>query len=89
MGGPRPRAPKRPIINTNQPIHKISPHAKFQVRSYPRSAAIVFTTDARTDGHSSNILESPPEQMSPKNLGSQINISMRYKRIDKTNIPPL
>ena len=29
------------------------------------------------------------DRMSPRNLGSQINISMRYTRIDKTNIPSM
>ena len=41
-------------------------------------------TDGRTDRHSSNVLEFCPDQMSPRNQGSQIYISMRYKRIDKT-----
>ena len=51
-----------------------------------RSEAIVITTDGRTDRHSSNVLEFRADQMSPRKLGSQINISMLYKRIDKTNI---
>ena len=29
------------------------------------------------------------DQMSRRNLGPQINISMHYTRIDKTNIPPM
>ena len=37
----------------------------------------------RTDRHSSNVLEFRADQMSPRNLGGQINISMRPTRIDK------
>ena len=61
--------------------------AKFEVRSSLRSDAIVITTDERTDRHSSNVLEF--DQMSTRNLGSQINISMRPTRIDKINIPSI
>ena len=65
----------------------------FQVCSSLRSDAIVFTTygrtDGRTDRHSSNVLEFCADQMSPRNIGSQIFISRCYKRIDKTNIPSL
>ena len=60
--------------------------AKFEVRSYLRSVAIVITTDGRTDRHSSNVLEFRADQMSARNLGTQINISMRPTRIDKSNI---
>ena len=64
--------------------------AKFEVRSSLRSEAIVITTDARTEGrtdrHSTNVLEFRADQISPRNIGSQINISMRPTRIDKTNI---
>ena len=60
--------------------------AKVEVRSSLRSGAIVITTDGRTDRHSSNVLKFRADQMSPRNLGSQINISMRPRRIDKTNI---
>ena len=35
------------------------------------------------------ILEFHDDQMCPRNLGSQINISMRPTRIDKTNIPSM
>ena len=35
------------------------------------------------------ILEFRADQMYPRNLGSQINISMRPTRIDKTNIPSM
>ena len=41
--------------------------------------------DERTDRHKSNILEFRADQMSPRNLGSQINFSMRPTRDDKTN----
>ena len=41
------------------------------------------------DRHSSNVLEFRADQMSPKNLGSQINIFMRYTRINKSNIPSM
>ena len=44
-------------------------------------------TVGRTDIHSSNALEFRADQMSARNLGSQINISMRPTRIHKTNIP--
>ena len=40
----------------------------------------------RTDRHISNVLEFCIDQMSPRNLWSQIIISRRYTRIDKTNI---
>ena len=43
-------------------------------------------TDGRTDRHSSNVLEFRADRMSPRNVGSQINISMRPTGIDKTNI---
>ena len=47
-------------------------------------------TDGRTNRHSSNVLEFCADQMSPRNIGSQIIIISRcYKRIDKTNIPSL
>ena len=58
----------------------------FGVRSSLRSDAIAITTDGRTDRHSSNVLEFRADQISPRNLGSQINISMRPTRIDKTNM---
>ena len=67
--------------------------ANFQVSSSLRSDAIVFTTDGHTDGrtdrYSSNVLEFHADQMSSRNLGSQINISRRPTRIDKTNIPSI
>ena len=67
----------------------ISKHAKFQVPSFLRSDAIVITTYGRTDRPNSNVLEFRADQMSPTNLGSQINISRCYTRIDKTNIPSM
>ena len=45
--------------------------AKFEVRS------------GRADRHSSNVVELRGDQMSPRNVGSQINISRCYTRIDK------
>ena len=42
--------------------------------------------DGRTNRQSSNVLEFRPDQMSPGNLGSQINISRCLTRTDKTNI---
>ena len=57
----------------------ISPFAKFEVRSSLRSDAIVITTDG--DGHSSNVLEFS-DQISPRNLGSNINICKCYTRIE-------
>ena len=62
---------------------------KFEVRSSLRLDAIVITTDGRTDRHSSNVLEFRADRMSPRNVGSQINISMRPTGIDKTNIPSM
>ena len=66
---------------------------KFEVRSSLRSEAIVITTDGRTDRrtdrHTSNVLEFRVDQMSERNLGSQINIYRRPTRIDKTNIPSM
>ena len=59
--------------------------ANFQVCSSLRTDAIVFTTDGHTDGrtdrHSSNVLEFCADLMSPRNIGSQIIISMCYKLI--------
>ena len=72
---------------TNQRMDSVSLSVKFQVCSYLRSDAIVFTSDGRKDRHSSNVLELRADQMSLRYLGSQINISMRPTRIDKTNIP--
>ena len=60
--------------------------AMFQVRSSLRSDAIVITTDGRTDRYNSNVIEFRADQMSPRNLGSKINISRFYTRIDKSNI---
>ena len=71
------------------PLANISLFAKFEVRSSLRSCTIVIKTDGRTDRHSSNVLEFRADQMSPRNLGYQINISMRPTRIDKTNISVL
>ena len=74
-----------------RPMANRSLFAKFEVRSFLRSDAIVIYTGGRTDGHrhSSNVLEFRADQMSLRNLGSQINISMRPTRIDKTNIPSM
>ena len=62
--------------------------AKFEVRGSLRSDAIVTTIDGRmdrqTDRHSSNVLVFLADQMSSRNLRSQINISRRPIRIDKT-----
>ena len=58
-----------------------------EVRSSLHSDAIVITTDGRTDRHSLKVLEFRADQMSPSNLGSQINITMRPTRFDETNIP--
>ena len=60
--------------------------AMLEVRSSLCSYGIVITTDERTDRHSSNVLEFRADQMSPSYLGSQINISNRPTRINKTNI---
>ena len=58
----------------------------YRRRPYGRTAG-------RPDRHSSNVLEFCADQMSPRNIWSQIIISiiisMCYKRIDKTNIPSL
>ena len=40
--------------------------------------------DRQTDRHNSNVLEFGADQMSPRNLGSLINIFMRPTGIDKT-----
>ena len=71
-------------------MDNISISANFPVFT---SDAVVFTTDGHTDGrtdrHSSNVLEFYADQMSPRNIAAQINISRCYKRMDKTNIPSL
>ena len=76
-----------------RPMASRSVFAKFRLRSALRSDAIVITTHSRTEGrtdrHISNILEFRADQISPINIGSQINISMHPTRIDKTNIPSM
>ena len=74
MGGTGSGGPIQPIFNTDRPMANGRLFAKFEVR---------------TDRHSSNVLEFRADQMSPRKLGSQINISMRPTRIDKTNIPSM
>ena len=75
------------------PMANRSLFAKFEDRSSLRSDVILITTDGRMDGrtdrHSSNVLEFRANEISLRNLGSQINISMRPMRIDKTNIPSM
>ena len=46
----------------------------------------MITTEGRTNRYCSNVLEFRADQLIPRNLGSQINISMRPTRIDKTKI---
>ena len=65
----------------------ISVFEKFDVRNPLRSDAIVITTDYRQID--SNVLEFRADQMSPRRLESQLNISMHPTRIDKTNIPSM
>ena len=67
---------------TDRPMANRSLYAKFEVRSSSRSEAIVITTNGRTDRHSSNVLEFRADQMSPRILWSQINISRCYASID-------
>ena len=71
--------PKIPVyrfgLYTDGPMANRSLFAKFEVRSFLRSDVIVITTDGRTDRHRSNVLEFHADQMSPRNLGSQIHIS--------------
>ena len=45
------------------------------------SDAIVITTDGRTDRHGTNVLEFCTDQMSPRNLGSKINISAQISHL--------
>ena len=47
------------------------------------SARPILVLNGRTDG------QTDIAQMSPRNLGYQINISGRYTRIDKTKIPSM
>ena len=54
-----------------------------------RTQSCLPQTHGRTDRHSSNVLEFCADQISPKNIGSQIIISRCYKSIDKTNRPSL
>ena len=81
-------SPYNPILTSVWVIEAYVPICKSLC-----SDAIVFTTDGPTDGrtdrHSSNVLEVCADQMSLMNIGSQIIISMCYKRIDKTNIPSM
>ena len=80
MGGTITRRPMHPIFNTNLRMDNRSLCAKFQVRSR------LPQTDGPTDRHSLNVLEFRADQISPRNLGSQTNISRYFTRIDKTNI---
>ena len=50
-----------------------SQFAKFEVRSSLRSDASVVFTDGQTDGHTD--IAQMSDQMSPRNLGAEINIS--------------
>ena len=86
MGGTRSCGPIYPIFNTDRPMADGSLVAKFEVRSSLLSDAIVITTEGRTYQHSSNVLKFRADQMSPSNLGSQIDISRCHTRIDKINI---
>ena len=51
-----------------------------------RTLSCLPQTGGRTDRLSTNFLEFRTDQMSPRNLGSQINIFGCYTHIDKTNI---
>ena len=88
----RSRLPVWFIWDVPDPVDRYLPMAnrnlfeKFEVRSSLRSDTIVITTDGRTDRHTSNVLEFCADQMSPRNLWCQINISKCYTCIDKTNI---
>ena len=91
MGGTRSCGPIQIIFNNNQRMGNRSLCANFQVCSSLCSDAIVFTTDGYTDGrtdgrrdrHSSNVLEFCADQMSPRNIGSQIIISRCYKKTSR------
>ena len=63
------------LFNTDRPMANRRLFAKFEVRSSLRSDAIVTTADGRRDRHCSNVLEFRADQMSPRNVGSQIIIS--------------
>ena len=64
--------------------------SSLQLFAFGRNRVYHRRTDGRTDGRTdSNILEFCADQMSLRNIGSQIIISMCYKRIDKTNIPSM
>ena len=75
--------------NTDRHMANRSPFAKFEVHSSLCLDAIVVTADGRTDRHSSNVLEFRADQMSSRNIGSQIIISWGYKLIGKFNIPSM
>ena len=64
--------------------------SSLQLFAFGRNRVYDRRTAIRTDSrHSSNVLEFCADQMSLRNIGSQIIISMCYKRIDKTNIPSM
>ena len=60
-----------------EPAYNTSLCTKFQVYCSLRSDVTLLTTD----GHSSNVLEFCADEVSPRNLWSQIIISRCYTRI--------
>ena len=93
MGGTRSCRPILPIFNTNQRMgnrslcaNSVALCVRTQSCLPQTDTQMVERTDGLTDRHSSNVLEFCADQMSPRNIRSQIIISMCYKRIDKTNL---
>ena len=87
------------IWEVPDPVNRYSPTSVYVIEIFVqifKSVALCVRTqsclpqsDGRTDRHSSNVLEFCADQMSPKNIGSQIIISRCYNRIDKINIHSL
>ena len=89
MGGIRSCGPIWPIFNTGLRLIEAYLQSLNSVALCVRTQTWFIRAVGRTDRHSSNILEFCADQMSPRNIGSQIIISRCYKRFDKTNIPSL
>ena len=76
----------QPAYGSQKPICKFSSMYLFV---FGRNRVYHRRTDGRTDRHSSKVLEFRADQMSSRNLRSQISISMLPTRFDKTNIPSM
>ena len=97
MGAMSKRGPIYPIFELDLPADKRQPYAKFQLPiSIPSEDSVITTdgrtdgqTDGQTDGHGYIVLEFYPDQEYIYFIGSEMIISMSYKRKNKINIPSI